>query len=213
MVKRLRGNELILIGTSIVGASAFAIEPSQLLLIQKGPTVLKPQFQFTEIFNDNVTYDDTGKKADLITVVSPGAVFQLGSKDFNHLSLSYFFDRLQYINNSDLSANQHHLATTVHFTHSRLTLDGGDKIEFLSSPLGGGISVGGQLVDRTFLPTGIAFRMTFLKKPVSTFRVRIISATIRTMSLFTINERFRAHLVFNTKHYHEPIFSVRPITA
>jgi hypothetical protein len=149
MEKYLRTNSLVLIGAGLASASALAIEPSQFLLIEKGPTVLKPQFDLTETFNDNVTYLDANQRADLITTLSPGFDFQVGSKDFNYLNFSYFFERLQYAANPELSANQHRIGFGVHYTHSRLTLDGSDSIQFLSSPLGGGISLGGVRVDRT----------------------------------------------------------------
>jgi hypothetical protein len=149
--KFLRANKSILIGAGVASTSAFAafaLEPSQVLLIEKGPTVLKPQFQLTETFNDNVTYRDTNRLADAITVISPGLVFQLGNKDLNYINISYFFDRLQYAANPELSGNGQRFGTGVHWSPNRLTLDGRDSIEFASTPLGGGISLSGEKVDR-----------------------------------------------------------------
>lgn len=136
-----------------------ALEPSDLLLFQKGPAVLKPQFNVTETFNDNITYRKDNQKADLITTFSPGLDLQVGRKDFNFLDLSYFYDRLIYADNTAFDANQHHVTSHLKLQKRRLTLEGNDTIDFLSSPLGGGysatvidrgegISLGGARVDR-----------------------------------------------------------------
>jgi hypothetical protein len=130
-------------------AAAFAFDPSSLFLIQKGPAVLKPQFQMSETFNDNVTFRNDDTQSDFITTISPGLALQLGAKDYNFLELSYFYDRLEYADLSALSTDQHRIGLVDHVSKSRLTLDGSDSIQFLSTPLGGGISLGGQRVDRT----------------------------------------------------------------
>jgi hypothetical protein len=85
----------------------------------------------------------------------------LGRRDFNYLELSYFYDRLLYADHNEFDANQHHIATGLKVQRRRLTLDGSDTIDFLSSPIGGGYSasfgdrgegitsVGGAKIDRS----------------------------------------------------------------
>jgi len=124
--------------------TAEAVDPSTFLLFTKGPVALKPQFGLNETFNDNITYRSDHQKTDFITGLSPGLGLQVGRKDFNFLEFSYTFERLIYANNSEFDANQHHIANHLRFQKSKLTLDGRDAIDFLSSPLGGtGTSQGG----------------------------------------------------------------------
>lgn len=149
MDNSLRATCWMCFGMTLGGTTVRAFEPSDLFLIQKGPTVLKPQFELRETFNDNVTFREKNQIADFITVVSPGLGFQVGSKEFNFLDLTYFYDRVIYADTSELSTDQHRFAMLSHWQKSRLTLDGNDRIEFLSSPIGGGISLAGQRVDRT----------------------------------------------------------------
>jgi hypothetical protein len=130
---------------AIVGLNTVkAIDPSAYLLYEKGPVALKPQFNLSETFNDNVTYRSDDQKADLITTLSPGLALQVGRKDFNSLELTYFYERLLYADKTEFDANQHHIGSHLRFQKSRLTLDGRDVIDFLSSPIGGtGTSQGG----------------------------------------------------------------------
>ncbi len=135
--------------TAMAGAAAaasmtsvHAIEASDILMYQKGPLVLKPQFALTETFNDNITYRHTHQLADLLTVISPELDLQVGRKDFNFFTASYAYDRILYADNDQFDANQHHITARLHFQKRRLTLDGNDSIDFLSSPLGGGFSSG-----------------------------------------------------------------------
>jgi hypothetical protein len=128
--------------------AAVAFEPSEFLLIQKGPMALKPQLELLQAYSDNITYRKNDTESDLITTVSPGLSVQLGSRTFNYIDLTYFFDRVQYWENEGLSANQHRVNLAMHFEKSRFLLEGLDEFKKLTSPLGGGISVGGSSVDR-----------------------------------------------------------------
>lgn len=133
----------------MAGSSAHGFEPAKLFAIQKGPLLLKPQLSVSTTFTDNINYREEDKLSDLLATVSPGFALQLGAKDANHAELTYFYDRIQHLEHTEFSANQHRLAIESHFQRSRFTLVGQDKIEFLSSPLGGGYSISGQMVDRT----------------------------------------------------------------
>jgi hypothetical protein len=122
------------------GMSLSAVQPSDLLMYQKGPVVLKPQFEVTETLNDNISYRHEQKEADLITTLTPGLALQLGRRDFNYFDLIYRYDRVIYADHTEFSADQHHIAARLRFRHNRLTIDGSDTIDFLSSPVGGGYS-------------------------------------------------------------------------
>jgi hypothetical protein len=104
--------------------------------------------ELSQTFNDNPTFREEDKEADFITTVSPGIGIQLGSQTFNYVDFSYFFDRVQYWDNDDLSANQHRANLALRFEKSRFLLEGLDEFKNLSSPLGGGISVAGAEIER-----------------------------------------------------------------
>src|SRR5687768_14716953 len=109
---------------------------------------LKPQLELLQVYNDNITYREDGKEADFITTISPGLALQLGSRTFNYIDFSYFFDRVQYLENDEISDNQHRVNLSMHFEKSRFLLEGLDDFKKLSGPIGGGISVRGNNVDR-----------------------------------------------------------------
>lgn len=136
-------------GLAFAGVTGSALEPADLFLIQKGPMVLKPQLNVSTIFSDNVTFVRDHKISDVSAVISPGFGLQLGTLDYNYIDVSYFFDRLQYFDHTEFDANQHRFGIDLRFEKSRFTLTGHDRIQFLSSPLGGGYSLGGLVVDRT----------------------------------------------------------------
>jgi hypothetical protein len=133
---------------ALSSVTAFALEPSEMLLIQKGPTALKPQLEVSQTYSDNITYREEDRESDFITTVSPGLSFQAGSQTFNFIDFTYFFDRVQYWDNDSLSANQHRANLTLRFEKSRFLLEGVDEFKNLSSPLGGGISVRGAEIER-----------------------------------------------------------------
>lgn len=140
-------------------ASVGALEPTDLLLIQKGPAVLKPQFELTETYDDNITYREEETLSDFKTVVSPGLSLQVGSRTYNYVDFSYFYDRVQYIDSTELNANQHRAALVMRFEKSRFLLEGSDSFSHLSSPIGGGISIEGIMVQRnTFIDD---YRLTY----------------------------------------------------
>ena len=109
---------------------------------------LKPQFELLQTYSDNITYREDDPEADFTTKISPGLALQLGSRTFNYIDLTYFFDRVHYWENDELSDNQHRANLTMHFEKSRFILEGLDEFKKLSGPIGGGISVRGNNVDR-----------------------------------------------------------------
>lgn len=109
---------------------------------------LKPQFELSETYDDNITYREEDQEADFKTVFSPGLTIQAGDLTLNYLELTYFYDRVVYADLADLNADQHRVSFVSHFEKRRFTLDGRDDYQHLISPLGGGISIGGQNVAR-----------------------------------------------------------------
>lgn len=148
-------------------ATVRAVQPGDLFYVQKGPVALKPQLHASQTFNDNVTYREKGGSADFITTVSPGLGLQVGRLDYNYLEAQYFYDRVQYWDHSTLTANQHRVAIDSRVGISRFTLRGRDRIEFLSSPVAGGISVGGDRVDRVVYLD--EYRLSYELSPKTSF--------------------------------------------
>jgi len=142
MGKKLQKGAILVAAASSFSAIA-AIKPGDLLMYQKGPLVLKPQFDASETFNDNITYRSDQLLHDFVTTLSPGLALQLGRHNFNYIDLTYFYDRLIYAENPEFDANQHHINAMLKLQKRRLTLTGYDSIDFLSSPIGGGYSSGG----------------------------------------------------------------------
>ena len=119
-----------------------------MLLIQKGPAVLKPQFEVRQTYSDNIVYRETDVESDLISTISPGLSVQFGSRTYNYIDLTYFFDRLEYWEHNELSANQHRASMVTRIEKSRFLLEGIDDVQRLASPVGGGISIGGSKIER-----------------------------------------------------------------
>lgn len=138
-----------LAGLSVAAPCAIALEPSDVLIFSKGPVSLRPQLSVSEVYNDNVYFRDENKRDDFITTVSPGFNLQVGDREFNFINLGFFYDRVIHLQESDQSANQYRIALENRFQKGKFTLAGRDEIEFLSSVLGGGISLRGVRVDRT----------------------------------------------------------------
>lgn len=139
------------VGTLLLSCTAttLALDPSDVLLYSKGSYSLRPHLDITEVFSDNIYYGGDDATSDFLTTISPGLILQLGTEDANYISFSYFYDRLQYLDETNLNANQHRLALDSHILFNRLTIEGYDQVQFLSAPLGGGISLARLRVDRT----------------------------------------------------------------
>ena len=136
-------------GLALASATAVnALEPTDFLLIQKGPLALKPQLELSETFDDNINYREENKESDFKTIISPGLTLQLGDTTFNYIELTYFYDRVEYLDANELSTGQHRVSLASRFEKRRFLLEGRDQFQQLASPLGGGISVGGVKVER-----------------------------------------------------------------
>jgi hypothetical protein len=104
----------------------------------------------SELFNDNIFYYTDRRVSDLITVLSPGLRLQLGRPERNVIGLDYTYDRFFYLDNDGLNTGQHSLDLRTQLEGQRLKFSGIDRIQWLSSPLGGVERViVGQNIDRT----------------------------------------------------------------
>ncbi len=136
------------IGVALSGES-HGMEASDVLVYDIGPLTLRPMLDLSETFNDNVLFRGKDLAADFVSSVSPGVKLQLGQRGANLISASYQHDEIFYAQESQLNAGQDHFGTSVRYLGSRLSVDGRDQIDSISSVLGGGYSsLSGVLVDR-----------------------------------------------------------------
>jgi len=132
-----------------LGGAAKAMDASDLLVYDIGPLTLRPLFDLSETYNDNVLFGGKNLVSDFVTTVTPGIKLQLGQGGGNLISASYLHDEIIYAQENQLSAGQDHFVTGVRYLGNRLSIDGRDQIDSLSTLLGGGYSsVAGVLVDR-----------------------------------------------------------------
>jgi hypothetical protein len=148
MHNRLKTGLLTLAGLCMSAGESRALDASDVLIFSKGPVSLRPSFEASETFDDNVYYLDQNTISDFITVVSPGLNLQLGDAELNYLTLKYNYEHSFYADQTILDSDQHRFALNSHFEQSRWLITGDDRVEFLSSVLGGGITLRGQKVDR-----------------------------------------------------------------
>lgn len=148
--KHLAGASAILAICSAT-PNANALEPSDFLVFSKGPFSLRPQLYATTEYNDNVLYRKTNVVGDLINTISPGLRMLLGEDlpEANHVLFEYFLDQSWYLDQDELNATQHRIRLTGQYSTGRTTISGTDRIDFLSTTLGGGFSAAGRKVDRT----------------------------------------------------------------
>jgi hypothetical protein len=136
---------------AVASASAIrAVQPSDLLVYELGPVSVRPQLSGYSEFNDNVFYQEENTKSDVIFSLSPGVLFLVGDNlpEANHLSLDYRLEQLFHVDRSDLDATQHHLEFGGRYATERTSIEGTDRFDFLSSPLGGGSIIAGRKVTR-----------------------------------------------------------------
>lgn len=132
-----------------LGGAAKAMDASDLLVYDIGPLTLRPLFDLSETYNDNVLFRGKDLVSDFVTTVTPGIKLQLGQGGGNLISASYLHDEMIYAQENQLSAGQDHFVTGVRYLGNRLSIDGRDQIDSLSTLLGGGYgSLTGLLVDR-----------------------------------------------------------------
>lgn len=149
---------------------AVAFDARDLLAQRVGPVLIRPLLEVSERYDDNlffglrptnvVSFDlDRGRfvtnqvfvrgapVSDFITTVTPGLALALGRAEGNHLAVAYAMEQLFYADNDTQNAANHLIAADVKWQGDRLSFDGTDQIQFLSSIYGGGVGFAGR-VDR-----------------------------------------------------------------
>lgn len=153
---------------------ASALEVSDVLAYSLGPVSLRPQVSAFSEFNDNIFFRQTNVESDLIFGISPGIRALMGDDlpDQNHISLSYKLEQDFYIDHSELNAMQHRFAFDGFYGTEKTQIQGSDRVEFLSSTLGGGFSsVTGLKVNRTVWSDVYSINHRFGQRMASYFRV------------------------------------------
>jgi hypothetical protein len=151
MCARTSASKLLVISLFVlrVAIQARGLEPEDVLFFKTGPFSLRPQMSVSEVYNDNIFYQAEDPVEDLTTILSPGLKLQLGRPEHNYISLTYTFDQLFYVDNSELNAPQHTVELANQFELQRLKLVGTDRFQLLTSPLGG-------VVEQVIGPGGVA---------------------------------------------------------
>jgi hypothetical protein len=136
-------------------------EASDFLVFSKGPVSIRPQLTISSEFNDNILFRERNVQGDFIQTFSPGVRFVAGEPlpDRNHVTFGYRLDEILYAEQTDLNAMQHRLGLEGRFGTERTQIAGADRLEFLSGPLGEGISLLTRQVDRVVW--GDAYRLDY----------------------------------------------------
>src|ERR1043165_6780961 len=136
--RRFWRSVLLAITGSASVISTSALEASDVMVFSKGPVSLRPHIgAFTE-YNDNIFYRDTNIKGDLIFDLAPGIKLLVGENQpkANHILLDYRMDQFWYIDNSFLDSQQHQVLFNARYGTGKTTIEGNDRVESMSTPLG-----------------------------------------------------------------------------
>jgi hypothetical protein len=144
-------------GSLGAATTACAVDASGVLVYSAGPVHIRPHLAVSARYDDNIFYRPSRPtpgfstqpvEGDFISVISPGVNLQLGRKEHNYLLLDYTMDQLLYLDHDDQNSRDHNFSLNSKLEWKRITLEGSDRIQFLSGILGGGSNLG-QRVDRT----------------------------------------------------------------
>jgi len=114
-----------------------AIEADDLLLFNWGSLTIEPQLSIEEEYHDNIFYQSRNQETDLISTLSPGVTLLWGRRSENHIILDYALSQHFYAERTDLDDDEHLIELNTLFEGDRLSLTGRDRIQILSSPIGG----------------------------------------------------------------------------
>lgn len=118
-------------------SEAKALEPDDLLFYRIGNVSLRPSFQISETYNDNIFFRDIGKEEDWISAVSGGAVVLLGKPEESSLLANYEYTRNFFHNRSDQNSSRHGASLAGNIASGRVTLIPNILFNSSSSPLSG----------------------------------------------------------------------------
>jgi len=145
-------------GLSAAGTQARALDASDVLVYSLGPLHVRPHLTVMEQYNDNIFYRPSKPtpgfpflpiEDDFITIISPGVSLNLGRRDAhaNHIFLDYTLEDSLYATHNDQNHLDHTVSLNTYLAGSHVSLDGNDRVQFLSGILGGSSNLG-QKVDR-----------------------------------------------------------------
>jgi len=148
-------------GLSAAGIHPRALDASDVLVYSLGPVRVRPHLALAEQYNDNIffrssqpsqgTSNSTNQvEGDFLTTISPGVSVQLGRREANHLTLDYTMDQTWYLDHPDEGHSDHGVFFNIFLEGYRLSLTGGDHVQFLSGILGGGQNLGERVERFTF---------------------------------------------------------------
>lgn len=125
--------------TAIGGAfsEAKALEPDDLLFHRIGNVSLRPSFQISETYNDNIFFRENEKEEDWISAVSGGAVVLLGKPQESSLLAGYEYTHNFFRDHSDQNSSVHGASLAGNISSGRVTLIPDILFNSSSSPLSG----------------------------------------------------------------------------
>ena len=128
---------LLLAAISGAFSKAKALEPDDILFHRIGNVSLRPSFQISETYNDNIFFKDIGKENDWISAVSGGAVVLLGKPQESSLLASYEYTHNFFRNRSDQNSSSHGASLAGNISSGRVTLIPNILFNSSASPLSG----------------------------------------------------------------------------
>ena len=118
-------------------SKAKAIEPDDLLFHRIGNVSLRPSFQISETYNDNIFFKDIGKEKDWISAVSGVAVVLWGKPEESSLLASYEYTHNFFHNRSDQNSSVHGASLAGNIASGRWALIPNVLFNRSASPLSG----------------------------------------------------------------------------
>ena len=124
---------------AVMGAfnEAKALEPDDLLFYRIGNVSLRPSFQISETYNDNIFFRENEKEEDWISAVSGGAVVLLGKPQERSLLAGYEYTHNFFREHSDQNSSSHGASLAGNIASGRVTLIPNILFNSSSSPLSG----------------------------------------------------------------------------
>lgn len=157
-------------GCTLGLSSAHAIDPDDILSIQAGPVLVHPRVGIAESYNDNIYYRPSKPipgfvtaepEDDFVSIFSPGANFQVGQDESSNLSLDYGMTAMVYAMHPGEGAQDHAISLKGRYLGPKLSISGGDQLNFFSSIYGGSSTLGIKLNRWTLSDAyNVSYQMT-----------------------------------------------------
>ena len=148
-------------------SKAKALEPADLLFHRIGNVSLRPSFQISETYNDNIFFQDIGKEKDWISAVSGGAVVLLGKPQESSLLAGYEYTHNFFRDHSDRNSGNHVASLAGSIAGGRVTLI--PNIFFDSRSFAqGGVQRDERLVRTSYLNSTVKAQVEISRKTFTT---------------------------------------------